>query len=237
MHGMAPVRVTKLLLMSLLTTLLSPPIQCFAETQITFDTISPGLITTQLQSSGVRFVPTGVIVAECSNFSNCGSAHSGARIATAPFNGEFARFPVEVQFTALQRRVSLYAKSEYGYTPAKNIIATLNAYDDTGAPVGSQTRTFLSSTWQQLTVGSLASSARIKRVVLSGQLQDGLSGTNFLLIDDIAFEGDPPTPPSDTVLPSLSFVAPAISATITSSSLLVKVNAQDNRELQSVRGG
>jgi len=209
-----------------------------APTVIDFESFATGtLLTSQLSGQGVTF-PQGLEVYQCEP-SSCIAAHSGTKVVHGQFAGEFQRDPFEAVFTTPQKQVSLWVRSDAQFTPTKNIIATMNAYNESGNPVGSQTKNFSSGAgWQQLTVGNLFGSATIKRVVVSGG-QDDFAPTNFLAYDDLSFEGgaDPePSPSPDTSPPNVTISSPAGDPTIRVRQIFVEVTVADDTGIFSVVG-
>jgi hypothetical protein len=215
-----------------------------APTTLTFDTYGPGLLlTNQASALGVTF-PQGLEVYDCGP-PDCITAHSGNNAVRGTFQGEFARDPFEAVFTNLQKTASLWVRSDQQFTPAKNIIVTMNAYNAGGTPVGTQTKNFASNaTWTQLSLGSLAGTANIKRIVVSGG-QDDTSVTNFLSYDDLSFDaGDSASPspsgspsPGDATDPTVTIVQPPNDLyESTTASVPLEVRVQDAGGLQKVDG-
>jgi len=212
-----------------------------APTTIDFESSSTSQpLTTQLAGQGVTF-PQGLEVYNCSPTS-CIAARSGAKVVRGQAAGEFARDPFEAVFTDLQKTASLWVRSDVQFSPPKTIMATVNAYNAAGNPVGSQTKTFSSgATWQQLSVGSLAGSANIKRIVVSGG-QDDTAITNFLSYDDLSFDpGDDPEPspsptPVDDEEPFLVIHHPPPGTLVTEQNVMVEVDTQDESGLFTVDG-
>lgn len=212
-----------------------------APTSIDFESASTSQpLTTQLSGDGVTF-PQGLEVYNCGP-SSCIAARSGTNVVRGQFAGEFARDPLEAVFTNLQKTASVWVRSDVQFSPSKTIMATINAYNAAGNPVGSQTESFSSgATWQQLSVGSLAGSANIKRIVVSGGQTD-TAITNFLSYDDLSFDpGDDPQPsPSPTTVddepPSLVIHEPLAGSIQTQQNVLVEIETQDESGLFTVNG-
>lgn len=212
-----------------------------APTAIDFESLPPGtLLSTQLSGQGVTF-PQGLEVYQCTA-STCISARSGSQVVRGQFSGEFQRDPFEAVFTNLQKTASLWVRSDAQFSPAKNIIVTMNAYNASGNPIGTQTKNFSSGAgWQQLTVGSLAGSANIKRVVVSGG-QDDFPPTNFLSYDDLSFDAGDATEPSpspspqDTTPPNVIIFEPPGATTITEQRFDLELSVDDASGIFSVTG-
>lgn len=214
-----------------------------APTTLGFDTFGDGiLLTNQYSAQGVTF-PQGLEVHDCGP-TDCIASRSPNNSVRGTFQGEFARDPFEAVFTNLQKTASVWVRSDQQFTPAKNIIVTINAYNAGGTPVGTQTKNFSSSaTWTQMSVGSLAGSANIKRIVVSGG-QDDTAVTNFLAFDDLSFDaGDSASPsptgspsPGDTTGPTVTIIQPTTDHESTTASVPLEVRVQDPGGLQTVTG-
>ena len=212
-----------------------------APTTIDFESASTSQpLTTQLSGQGVIF-PQGLQVYNCGPTS-CIAARSGAKVVRGQVAGEFARDPFEAVFTNLQKTASVWVRSDIQFSPPKTIMATINAYNATGNPVGSQTKSFFSgASWQQLSVGSLFGSANIKRIVVSGGQTD-TAITNFLSYDDLTFDpGDDPPPspsptPDDDEPPFLVIHEPPPGSIQTQQNVLVEIETQDESGLFTVNG-
>jgi hypothetical protein len=203
---------------------------------VTFDDVPTGLLTTQLQPRGVVF-PTGVDVGICLA-GDCAAAHSVPHVARGLLADEFDRAPIDVRFTAAQRRVSVWVRSdEAADNPARSVLITITAYDVIGSAIGTTSTSLLSNfDWQQLSVGNLAISAAIRRIVVTGAYP-GFSPHNFIVIDDLDCQGDPPpTVLPDTQAPTVQILAPLPSSVFVNTPIDVHVQVQENTKLSTVSG-
>lgn len=199
---------------------------------VDFDGFSGGtLLTTQLEGSlGIRF-PEGVEVVETAR------SLSSPNVARPQLDGEFRRDAFEARFSSGQVSVSLWVRADEDPDPPVDVEYTLSAFDDSGFPVSSDSVTVSTdSGWHQLAVSDLSSDESIRRIILTGRRTGSSSNTNFLIVDDLTFEGAEPPPPSDDTPPDVLILEPPFFVTISNNFIDVRVEAEDDESLLSVAG-
>ena len=172
---------------------------------IDFENVAQGQLTNQYANQGVLF--NNLTVLRYPQIT--GFPHSGAQAAEACFAAEFCSSPIDMSFTAAQRRVKVWVG--ISVPTSVNNTVVLRALDANGAQVGQATATINASATPPLIRTPLEitlSSATIRRAQVS--YGGANSFNNSLVVDDVEFDtaGGPP-PCTATQPPTISFVQPA----------------------------
>ncbi|MBI1762380.1 MAG: hypothetical protein HYR56_13180 [Acidobacteria bacterium] len=178
---------------------------------IDFENLASGSpVTGQYAAQGITFNSVKVLRYP----SIPGFTHSGVQAVEQCFAQEFCSAPIDMSFTAAQRRVKVWVGLSTPFSVSTTVL--LRVLDANGAQIGQATAAFNASNSPQLIRTPLevtVSSARIRRAIVS--FSPTTSATNSLAVDDIEFDSAGPPPPCpSTQPPTLNFIQPANGQTV-----------------------
>lgn len=225
-----------------------------APTEVGFESLPGGTSTTdgmllgsQYSSQGFTFEPTegsaGAVVVDCDSSDTCTSGASADKAVTGLRRTEFRNYPVRISFDEPQKVVSVSVKY-YDVSGNPVVTATLGARDGDGDPVDTDFQRFREDNgWQRFEVGNPYGSARIESVVVSGSREDRTPFTNYVLLDDLRFEGETESDGGDgdgdsggetDLEPEVEITAPLPGETIDTRERDIDFRANDDVQLANV---
>jgi hypothetical protein len=193
---------------------------------IDFENLASGSpVTNQYAAQGITFNSLKVL-----SYPHIpGFPHSGTRAVEQCYAQEFCSAPIDMSFTAAQRRVKVWVGLSTPFSVSTTVL--LRVLDANGTQIGQAIAAFNPSASPQLIRTPLevtVSSARIRRAIVS--FSPTTNATNSLAVDDIEFDSAGPPPPCpSTQLPTLNFIQPTSGQTVQFNgfTLEAQVSSQD----------
>ena len=219
-------------LASLLLALSLPAALPGAPVLLTFEELAPGsAVLSQFAAQGITFnrptcIDYGLQIGQPTGF-----AHSGRKGIEPCFAQEFCTVPVEMTFTAPQRRVKAWIG--YANPSTFNFDIHLRAFDGSGGLVAESSIRLpprASPTPIQTPIEVMVAPAAILRAVISATI-DGQPASYFA-VDDIEYDTEGPPPVCNaSSAPSVSWIQPANNAVSRIGSYLFEVSYTTEEQL------